>query len=98
MTRYGADTFLPPNPTDLGVNDVHPFNAFNTEPDEGGNITITFSMEDPEDGTHWMPVAERGYDWLARYYGPTSGLSGNPAKDAMYSGTALEERFSTVQF
>ena len=98
VTRYGADTFLPLNPADIGGHDIQAFNAFNTEPDANGNVTFTFSMEDPEDGTYWMPVAEGGYYWLARYYGPTSRLNGNTAKDIIYGETALEERFSTVQF
>lgn len=98
VTRYGADTFLPLNPADLGGNDIQAYNAFNTEPDENGNVTFTFSMEDPENGTYWMPVAESGYYWLARYYGPTSRLNGNTAKDIVYGGTALEKKFATVKF
>ncbi len=98
VTRYGADTFLPLNPADIGGHDTQAYNAFNTEPDENGNVTFTFSMEDPQDGTYWMPVAASGYYWIARYYGPTARLNGNTAKDIVYGGTALEERFSTVKF
>ena len=98
VTRYGATTFLPLNPADIGGHDIQAYNAFNTEPDESGNITITFSVEDPDDGTYWMPVTQDGYYWLARYYGPTSRLNGNTAKDLIYNGTSLEQRFSTVQF
>ena len=98
VTRYGADTFLPLNPADIGGNDIQAYNAFNTEPDDTGNVTFTFSMEDPKNGTYWMPVAEGGYYWLARYYGPTSRLNGNTAKDIVYGGTPLEERFRTVKF
>jgi len=98
VTRYGADTFLPLNPEDIGGNDIQAYNAFNTESDENGNVTFTFSVEDPEDGTYWMPVAESGYYLLARYYGPTSRLNGNTAKDIVYGGTPLAERFRTVQF
>jgi hypothetical protein len=50
-----------------GKNDV--FNAYNTEPDEDGNITITFSTEDPEDGTYWMPVNPgEPYYFVTRLY------------------------------
>ena len=98
VTRYGADTFLPLDPATIGGNDIQAYNAFNTEPDEDGNVTFTFSMEDPQDGTYWMPVTESGYYWLARYYGPTARLNGNSAKDIIYGGTPLEERFATVEF
>jgi len=98
VTRYGADTFVPLNPADIGGNNIQAYNAFNTKPDENGNITITFSIEDPKDGTYWMPVTEEGYYWVARYYGPTSSLNGNTAKDIIYKGTALEKKFETVQF
>ena len=98
VTRYGADTFLPLDPADLGGNDIHAYNAFNTEPDDNGNVTFTFSMDDPADGTYWMPVKDDGYYWLARYYGPTPRLNGNTAKDIIYGGTELEEKFKTVEF
>ena len=94
----GADTFLPLNPADLGGNDIQAYNAFNTEPDEDGNVTFTFSMEDPQDGSYWMPVKSDGYYWLARYYGPRPRLNGNTAKDIVYGGTALEKKFETVKF
>jgi hypothetical protein len=46
------------------------FNAFNTTPDADGNITVTFSVENPEDGTYWMPVsAGEPYYFIVRYYG-----------------------------
>lgn len=98
VTRYGADRFLPLNPADLGGNDIQAYNAFNTKPDENGNVTFTFSMENPDDGTYWMPVTHKGFYIVARYYGPTSRLNGNTAKDVIYGGTELEERFGTVQF
>ena len=48
-------------------NDV--YNAYNTKPDENSNITITFSAEDPEDGTYWMPVNKgEPYYFIPRYY------------------------------
>ena len=38
-------------------------------PDAKGNITVTFSVEDPKDGTYWMPVnAEEPYYFIVRYY------------------------------
>ncbi len=104
VTRYGADTFLPLNPADLGGHDIQAYNAFNTEPDENGNVTFTFSMEDPnsmedpKDGTYWMPVTSDGYYWVARYYGPTPRMNGKTAKDIIYGGTPLAEKFATVKF
>ncbi len=98
VTRYGANTFLPLNPADLGGNDIQAYNAYNTKPDKDGNVTFTFSMQDPKDGTYWMPVSKDGYYWLARYYGPTKRLNGNTAKDILYGGTELEKKFETVKF
>ena len=98
VTRYGANTFLPLNPADIGNNDIQAYNAYNTKPDKNGNVTFTFSKEDPKNGTYWMPVMDSGYYILARYYGPTSRLNGNTAKDLLYKGTKLEEKFKTVKF
>jgi hypothetical protein len=78
--------------------DIQAYNAFNTKPDKNGNVTITFSMTDPKDATYWMPVTEDGYYLIARYYGPTPRLNGNTAKDIVYKGTELEEKFKTVEF
>lgn len=65
VTRYSALT----RNTIPGKNDL--FNAYNTEPDENGNITVTFSSEDPKDGTYWMPVTEgEPYYFVCRYYKP----------------------------
>ncbi len=65
VTRYSALT----RNTLPGKNDL--INAFNTTPDENGNITITFSVEDPEDSTYWMPVnAGEPYYFVVRYYKP----------------------------
>ena len=65
VTRYG---FLTRN-TIPGKNDL--FNAYNTTPDESGNITITFSPDDPRDGTYWMPVnAGEGFYFVWRLYSP----------------------------
>lgn len=98
ITRYDAETFLPLNPAEIGGNDIQAYPGFYTEPDKDGNVTFTFSMEDPKDGTYWMPVLEGGYYILARYYGPASSLNGNTAKDILFKGTKLEEKFKTVQF
>jgi hypothetical protein len=65
VTRYSALT----RNTIPGKNDL--FNAYNTEPDADGNITVTFSVEDPSDGTYWMPVnAGEPYYFVVRYYKP----------------------------
>ena len=65
VTRYSALT----RNTIPAKNDL--INAYNTTPDENGNITITFSMEDPKDGTYWMPVnAGEPYYFVIRYYKP----------------------------
>jgi len=98
VTRYASKTFLPLNPSDIGGNNIQAYNAFNTEPDENGNVTFTFSMEDPKDVTYWMPVTKDGYYIIFRYYGPTAALNGNTAKDIVYKGTPLEKKFETVQF
>ena len=63
ITRYSALT----RNTIAGKNDV--FNAYNTQPDANGNITVTFSVEDPQDGTYWMPVnVGEPYYFVVRYY------------------------------
>ena len=65
VTRY---SFITRN-TIPGKNDL--YNAYNTKPDENGNVTITFSVEDPNDGTYWMPVnLGEGYYFVVRYYSP----------------------------
>jgi len=38
------------------------------------------------------------YYLIARYYGPAPGLNGNTAKDIIYGGTPLSEKFKTVKF
>ena len=64
-TRYSALT----RNTIPGKNDI--FNAYNTIPDANGNITVTFSVNDPKDGTYWMPVnAGEPYYFVVRYYKP----------------------------
>jgi len=63
ITRYSAIT----RNTIPGKHDV--FNAYNTEPDADGNITITFSVEDPQDETYRMPVnAGEPYYFVVRLY------------------------------
>ncbi len=65
VTRYSALT----RNTISGKNDL--FNAYNTKPDANGNITVTFSVEDPKDGTYWMPVNKsEPYYFVVRYYKP----------------------------
>jgi hypothetical protein len=65
ITRYSLLT----RNTIPGKNDI--FNAYNTKPDANGNITVTFSVEDPKDGTYWMPVnAGEPYYFVGRYYKP----------------------------
>ncbi len=65
VTRYNALT----RNTLAGKNDI--FNAFNTKPDANGNITVTFSVVDPKDGTYWMPVNKgEPYYFVVRYYKP----------------------------
>ncbi|MGF1721849.1 DUF1254 domain-containing protein [Vibrio kyushuensis] len=65
VTRYSSMTRnLYPNQNDI-------FNSFNTKPDASGNVTITFSANDPEDGTYWMPVNENEHYYIMnRYYAP----------------------------
>jgi len=78
LTRYDARIYLPiDSPTQV-------FNVFNTKPDAKGNVTITFSVENPKDGTYWMPVLEVGYYFVTCYYGPTSRLNGNTSIDLFY--------------
>ena len=76
VTRYSALT----RNTLPGKNDL--FNAYNTKPDANGNITVTFSVEDPKDGTYWMPVnAGEPYYFVIRYYKPdVSKLPPKPCK------------------
>jgi len=65
VTRYSLLT----RNTLPGKNDI--YNAYNTKPDAKGNITVTFSAEDPKDGTYWMPVnAGEPYYFIVRYYAP----------------------------
>jgi len=98
VTRYDADTFLPLNPAEIGSNDIQAYPGFSTKPDKDGNVTFTFSTKDPKDGTYWMPVLESGYYILVRYYGPTSKLNGKTAKDILFGGTKLEQKFKTAKF
>jgi hypothetical protein len=74
ITRYSLTT----RNTIPGKNDI--FNAYNTKPVKNGNIFITFSAEDPKDGTYWMPVnADEPYYFVGRYYEPDlNDLPGRP--------------------
>ncbi len=65
VTRYSLLT----RNTLPGLNDI--YNAYNTVPDDDGHVTITFSADDPNDGTYWMSViAGEPYYFIVRYYGP----------------------------
>ncbi len=65
VTRYSLLT----RNTLPGRNDI--FNAYNTRPDSNDNVTITFSADDPNDGSYWMPViAGEPHYFIVRYYGP----------------------------
>ena len=76
ITRYSLIT----RNTIPGENDI--FNSFNTKPDADGNITITFSVEDPKDGTYWMAVnAGEPYYFIGRYYKPDlNNIPAGPCK------------------
>ena len=76
ITRYSQIT----RNTLPGKNDI--FNSFNTKPDADGNITITFSVEDPKDGTYWMAVnAGEPYYFIGRYYKPDlNNIPAGPCK------------------
>jgi hypothetical protein len=64
LTRYDGGT----RNTYAGTNDM--YNMYNTEPDANGDITVTFSSEDPQDDTYWMPVnSGDDYYFVLRYYG-----------------------------
>jgi len=66
ITRYSGIT----RNTYPGKHDV--YNMYNTKPDKEGNVRITFSVEDPKDGTYWMPVnAGEPYYYVERFYDPT---------------------------
>ena len=97
ITRYANQTRLPLNPADIGGSNVQAFNAFNTKPDKNGNVTITFSREDPEDGTYWMPVTD-DYYFISRYYGPNARVNGNTVHDILFKGTELEDTFEATKF
>ncbi len=77
VTRYSALT----RNTLPGKNDL--FNAYNTKPDANGNVVITFSVEDPQDGTCWMPVNKgEPYYFVVRYYAPDlNDLPSSPLDD-----------------
>lgn len=65
VTRYSLLT----RNTLPGFNDM--YNAYNTVPQDDGNVTITFSADDPNDGSYWMPVIDgEPYYFIVRYYGP----------------------------
>lgn len=94
ITRYKSDTRLPLDPATIGGSNRQVFAGGNTEPDEKGKVTITFSAEDPQDGSYWMPVVDgEQYYFVGRYYGPRSGLQGKTTAGVLYTGTPLEAVF-----
>jgi len=97
ITRYANATRLPLNPADIGGSNIQAYNAFNTEPDANGNVTITFSQQDPDDGTYWMPVTGPYY-FISRYYGPNAKVNGNTVHDKLFKGTKLESMFQATKF
>ena len=60
-------------------------------------MTITFSREDPNDGTYWMPVTD-DYYFIARYYGPNARMNGNTVHDILFRGTPLAETFRAAKY
>ena len=83
VTRYSLVT----RNTLPGKNDI--FNSYNTEPDEDGNITITFSAEAPSDGSYWMPVnAGEPYYYVVRLYQPD--LNNLPASPCEYTANPTQ--------
>jgi hypothetical protein len=83
VTRYSLLT----RNTLPGKNDI--FNSYNTEPDENGNITITFSAEAPQNGTYWMPVnAGEPYYFIVRLYLPD--LNNLPASPCEYTANPTQ--------
>jgi hypothetical protein len=97
VTRYANKTRLPLNPADIGGNNIQAYNAFNTEPDKNGDVTITFSREDPKDDSYWMPVTD-DYYFISRYYGPNRKMNGKTVHDILFKGTKLESNFQATRF
>jgi hypothetical protein len=98
LTRYNAQTLLPFDPKLIGGHNIQSYNNYNTKPDANGNVSFTFSIDDPKDASYWIPVTAGGYYNILRYYSPTSELNGNTAMDILYKGTALEATMSTPLF
>lgn len=70
ITRYSALT----RNTLANAQDV--YNAYNTQPNKDGNIQVTFSVEDPQDSTYWMPVnAGEPYYYVERFYAPNGKVT-----------------------
>jgi hypothetical protein len=58
---------------------------------------MTFSKNNPKDGTYWMPVTGPYYI-IFRYYGPNSNMNGKTAHDIIFKGTKLEPKFMAPKF
>jgi len=72
ITRYDGATRLPI------ADRLDVVNRYNSQPDENGNFSITFSVEDAgvNDTTHkWVGVNPGPYYLIARYYGPTDDMA-----------------------
>ncbi|WP_295898635.1 DUF1214 domain-containing protein [uncultured Vibrio sp.] len=91
VTRYSDETRLPLDPATIGGSDRQVWAGGNTTPDENGNITITFSSKNLNNGTYWMPVVDGDdYYFIVRYYLPQEGLAGNTVQSILYEGSPLE--------
>ncbi|MBY6195751.1 DUF1254 domain-containing protein [Vibrio hangzhouensis] len=91
VTRYSDETRLPLDPATIGGSDRQVWAGGNTTPDAEGNVTITFSSDNPDNGTYWMPVVDgEDYYFVVRYYLPQEDLAGNTAQSIIYKGTELE--------
>lgn len=91
VTRYSDDTRLPLDPASIGGSERQVWAGGNTVPDAEGNLTITFSSADPNNGTYWMPVIDgEDYYFIVRYYLPQEDLAGKTAQSIIYNGSELE--------
>jgi hypothetical protein len=77
ITRYDSATRLPIE----GEKDK--LSSGEMKPDAQGNVTITFSVTDPKDGTSWLSVPEGDWYAVGRFYVPTDKLSESPLMDAL---------------
>lgn len=91
ITRYSALT----RNTLPGKQDV--YNAYNTKPNADGNINVTFSVEDPKDGSYWMPVnADEPYYYVERFYRPNGKIV--TTQDFCDNPKGIETRIGKLEF